>query len=201
MPRKDRRRGKTETAVCREVLRQMQLKKFNDLTVTGICDAIDISRRTFYIHFNSIDDVYKRLFEEINAPLYEGFDELRRKQAEKSGGETDSVAMVREIFNLINSVIENNLAYLRRICVEPSYSGIQLMHIKLMKEMIKEYMLSTGIEKHLQQVYLDYYIAGILELYFQWYRGASIMSLEDIRDFACRIIKTDMDGLSKCEEN
>jgi len=40
------------------------------------------------------------------------------------------------------------------------------------------------------------YVSGILELYFQWYRGTSGMALDEIRDFAYNIIKTDIEGFS-----
>ncbi len=192
MCREDRRRGKTSAAICREVLREIPLKKYSELTVSGVCRDLDISRRTFYLHFSTMEDVYKQIFEDINAPLYAGFEELKKKQAEKNEKKSDDVEMVREIFNLINDTIIRNQEYLARLAAEPSYSGIQTMHINLLKDMIREYMVSTGMEEHMRKVYLDYYVAGVLELYFQWYRGDSSMTLEEIRDFACRIIREDM---------
>ena len=192
MAGRDRRTIKTTRAILGEVLDEMQVKKFNQLTISGICRALDISRRTFYLHFSCIEDVFKLLFEEINAPLYAGFDALQRQHA---GQRPDDVQLVREIFNLINATIERNRDYLTRIAIEPSYGSIQMMHVNLMKDMIMQYLRKTPLESRMRKVYLDYFISGILELYMQWYRGVSALSLDDIRDFACSIIQIDMENL------
>ena len=176
--------------IKQEVLRQMEDKGYHELTVTGICDALDISRRTFYLHFYGIEEVFRSIFEEINEPLNRGFAELKgRKGGTAEGGDP---AMVREIFQLISDTIIRNRRYLTRVSTDPSYSAMLQMHVGLMKEMIREYLQSAGPKSSLMENYLDYYISGMLELYLQWYRGVTDLTLEEIRDFACRIIETDM---------
>lgn len=100
--------------------------------------------------------------------------------------------MLDEIFQLINNTISSHTDYLRRIATEPSYSAIQARHIALMKDMIREYLGTEKNASKIRNIYLDYYISGILEMYFQWYRGTSLMSLDEIRQFAYHIMHTDM---------
>ncbi len=71
------------------------------------------------------------------------------------------------------------------------YSGVQARHITLMKKLIRSH-LGTGSE--IRRIYLDYYVTGILELYFQWYRNETNLSLEDIREFALGIYEADQNG-------
>lgn len=182
--------AQTSSSIKQEVLKQMMTKKYNELTVTGICEALDLSRRTFYLHYYSIDDVFAKLFDEINEPLYRGFDALKKKQDHVQ--EEDRVFMLDEIFQLINNTISSHTDYLRRIATEPSYSAVQARHIALMKDMIREYLGTEKNASKIRNIYLDYYISGILELYFQWYRGTSLMSLDEIRQFAYHIMHTDM---------
>ena len=68
----DRRIRKTKDAIKKTLLKQMLVLKYNELSVSGICEEADISRRTFYLHYQDIDDVFRQIFEEINAPLYRG---------------------------------------------------------------------------------------------------------------------------------
>ena len=56
---------------------------------------------------------------------------------------------------------------------------------------VKTCLFEIGSE--IRRVYLDYYVAGILELYFQWYRHDHSLTLDDIRDYALGIINTDME--------
>ena len=68
---------------------------------------------------------------------------------------------------------------------------MQARHITLMKKLIRSH-LGTGSE--IRRIYLDYYVTGILELYFQWYRNETNLSLEDIREFALGIYEADQNG-------
>ena len=59
----DRRARKTTAAIREEVLKQMLGKKYSEMTVSEICEAADLSRRTFYLHYRDIDDVFAEIFE------------------------------------------------------------------------------------------------------------------------------------------
>ncbi|MBR3227173.1 MAG: hypothetical protein IKF68_01365 [Erysipelotrichaceae bacterium] len=74
----------------------------------------------------------------------------------------------------------------------PSYEAIRSTHVELLKEMINACMDNTDIETGTRKKYLDYYISGVLALYMQWYRGVNDLSLDEIRDFACELIETDI---------
>ena len=183
----DRRIRKTTDAIKKTLLKQMLVLKYNELAVSGICEEADISRRTFYLHYQDIDDVFRQIFDEINAPLYRGMEELERLYGY---GENEEYEL-GEIFRLINETIENNTAYLTRLATEPSYGAVQTRHIVLMKKLITTHLKYTETEKDMHSVYLDYYISGILELYFQWYRHDHDLSLNDIRNFALDMLRAE----------
>lgn len=182
----DRRIRKTKGAIKKTLLKQMLALKYNELSVLAVCEEADISRRTFYLHYQDIDHVFRDIFDEINAPLYQGIEELEK---EYRHGENEDYEL-GEIFRLINETIKNHTAYLTRIAAEPSYAGIQMRHIILLKNLIRKHFRNTD-ESGIRAVYLDYYISGILELYFQWYRHEHDLSLDDIRQFALDILRAD----------
>ncbi len=181
----DRRTRKTKEAIKSELMKQMLVLKYNELTVAGISEAADISRRTFYLHYQDIDDVFREIFEEINAPLYLGMENLEKKEG------LDEDYILGEIFRLINETIERNTAYLTRLATEQSYFNVQMRHIDLMKRLISTHLKNLDDKSSIHSIYIDYYITGILELYFQWYRHEHDLTLDDIRTFALGIIKAD----------
>lgn len=194
----DRRTQKTVRAIKEELMRQMLYKKYNELTVSGICAALDISRRTFYLHFYGIDDVFEKIFDDINQPVYRKFGQLLKAPAsERPAGSSIAPSgrkeLIYEIFDLLNETVRNHTEYLTRLSEEPSYHRIQAWHISLVKRMINEHLTRLEIGSEIRRVYLDYYVAGILELYFQWYRHDHSLTLDDIRDYALGIINTDME--------
>ena len=193
----DRRTRKTTDAIRTAVLQQMLSYKYNELTVSRICEAADISRRTFYLHYQDIDDVFSDIFDIINEPLYKGIEELEQNYIH--GQNEDYELSV--IFRLINQTIENNTAYLTRLACEPSYFHVQMRHITLMKNLINKHLKQSEDAKGIYTAYLDYYTSGILELYFQWYRHDYSLSLDDIRDFALNIIRADRQYFLHAEQS
>lgn len=194
----DRRTQKTVRAIKEELMRQMLYRKYNELTVSGICKALDISRRTFYLHFYGIDDVFEKIFYDINQPIYQKFGELLSAPAYSSPVKrnitpSERSELIGEIFDLLNETVRNHTEYLTRLSAEPSYHRIQASYISLLKQMINEHLTRLEIRSEMRRIYLDYFAAGILELYFQWYRHDHSLTLDDIRDFALGIIDTDME--------
>jgi phosphotransacetylase len=61
----------------------------------------------------------------------------------------------------------------------------------LMKGLINTHLEGIRLDAKIRSVYLDYYLSGILELYFQWYRHEHDLSLDEIKEFALGIMETD----------
>jgi hypothetical protein len=43
-----------------------------------------------------------------------------------------------------------------------------------------------------RRIYLDYYVSGILELYFQWYSHETDLTVDESREFARAVMKSDI---------
>ena len=61
-----------------------------------------------------------------------------------------------------------------------------------MKSMISSYLDQIHMSSDTRRIYLDYYVSGILELYFQWYSHETDLTLDEIREFALAVMKSDM---------
>lgn len=53
----DKRIVRTRSAIRRYVLSQLKEKDISDFSVSEICEACDLSRSTFYLHYKSVEDV------------------------------------------------------------------------------------------------------------------------------------------------
>ena len=63
----DRRVKRTKKALRTELLKLLMIKKLNEITVKELCEAADINRGTFYLHYMDVFD----LFEKIQNVMYE----------------------------------------------------------------------------------------------------------------------------------
>lgn len=61
----DRRARKTRQALYKGLVRLMQQKSVQDITVTELAAECDINRGTFYLHYSSVQQLLKSLEEEV----------------------------------------------------------------------------------------------------------------------------------------
>ena len=89
----DRRIRKTKNSIKNLLLQLMEKDPANRITVTEICNILDINRSTFYSHYEGIDDV-----------LYEIEDELMDEIIIKARNQG------RKEFNVVLSEISSNIS-------------------------------------------------------------------------------------------
>ena len=66
MPQKnDRRVRKTRSLLRQALVRLMNEKSIQEITVTQLCEACDINRGTFYLHYTDVYDLLSRIEEEM----------------------------------------------------------------------------------------------------------------------------------------
>ena len=73
----DRRWTKTETAIKKAFFTLASQGDFRKITITALAEAADIDRKTFYLHYHSIEDLVRaiskdearRMVSEIGASL------------------------------------------------------------------------------------------------------------------------------------
>lgn len=66
----DRRTSKTKTLIKEALLELLENKELVKISITDIAKKVDINRSTFYLHYNSIDDVIFELEDEVIDEIY-----------------------------------------------------------------------------------------------------------------------------------
>ena len=61
----DRRVRRTRQLLANALFTLMKEKSYNDITVKELCEAADINRGTFYLHYKDIDDMVEQIEQEI----------------------------------------------------------------------------------------------------------------------------------------
>ena len=62
----DRRVMKTKKSIRKAFILLINKKDLNDITITELSNLADIDRKTFYLHYETVNDVYKELEAEVS---------------------------------------------------------------------------------------------------------------------------------------
>ena len=84
MQKTDRRIRKTKALLQNSLLELMETKTLNHITIKELTDYADVNRSTFYLHYNSINDVLIELEQDLLNQINEVFDRYPKDDDENS---------------------------------------------------------------------------------------------------------------------
>ncbi|MBQ7228809.1 MAG: TetR family transcriptional regulator, partial [Clostridia bacterium] len=95
----DRRVARTKKNIYRAFFRLVQTKAIDDITVSELARAADIDRKTFYLHYQTVRDV----FVEFKQMIYDSLLEIL-SEAERRGNENARRLEAGEVLERQNDV-------------------------------------------------------------------------------------------------
>ena len=172
MKKIDRRIQKTKEGIRNAFIQLIQSKDYSSITITELANLANIDRKTFYLHYTSIDDVLK----EFGA---EATDRVRVLLKNTQPFE------IKKFFQGLNQIMLDDINLYRHISTETSYAFFLTQCKDILKNsLIESFYNKSGLSKERFDVYAAYISSGIIGIYTNWLSSNSTMSLEELTKVA-----------------
>ena len=162
---------------------------FMTITVKELCDKAGVSRKTFYLHYTQVDELFVELQDEAIVTFYKAIAGL------------DIFNDVEQVVTAYFDINESNPVY-QKLCLSPQYVFIKELVRKKGAALYEE---EEGSEKliHNNAVIRDYiacfyYYSGYL-LYSKWVRSNRSIPMDDAIKLASNLIKNGVSSMKKSE--
>jgi Transcriptional regulator len=170
----DRRVLRTKAAIREAFLALLQKKNAEEITVTELAREANIERKTFYLHYNNIQEIIN----EIETVVVEMIAEATKGLSVNS----------REFFAALTNVMSDNFDYFALIMQDPKYITYQNRSQSILRSaLIAHYRETTSLDGERLERYADFYAAGISSIYINWCQNGQKLSLDDLTDFVYQI--------------
>lgn len=158
----DARVIKTRNCIKAALVELLSEKKLRDITVSELAQRADINRKTFYRHFDCVQDVVGALEQDLIEDLL-----VIAREDDVSCLNLDSV------LRQIGALIEKNRAYLTRVTrLNPSLFSYGRLNELLRRTIRSTLRRSAKIESPEELAYIvDFTVAGVLAVISEWFRG------------------------------
>ena len=174
----DRRQVRSRAAIQNAFSELLREKDLSQITVTEIARRADRNRKTFYLHYNSIDDLIAELLQDECKHVV---DELEAALRKGSNGPN-----VSALYDTMNNLFISNFARNADILAHVDHQAL-LGHMRpLLTKAITEndsLGLGTSLGPFLE-LFVTYFSSGILSLYSQWVELNSELPLEYLSELA-----------------
>ncbi len=175
----DKRKQKTREAIRSAYVALLLDKQAPKLTITAIARKANIDRKTFYLHYDTVEDVMldynRQIIERLLICLQEydffgkGFD-------------------VSCFFRAFNQVIKENMAFFQHAAMQ--YELMEMWDIssrELAERLTELYEAHVLIKPEVLYVYIRFLLAGTQEIYREWLKGNLHFSLDELGRIATDI--------------
>ncbi len=159
--KRDKRLIRTKKAIIAALIDLLTVKDLSEITVTELTERADINRKTFYLHYNRIEDIIADFGEDV----LNYTDKLLRDHVEKIGKLDVAV-----LFGAINTALTDNLEFFRVFVRSGAYhffinSKVRSDYIKSLRASIALYFKGGVL---LSPYVMEFIVSGVTAMYIHW---------------------------------
>lgn len=183
----DRRVVKTRKAI-RDALKSLVVTKgVKGVSISAIAREADIDRKTFYLHYESIDDLVESLIKEH---LTEISDVIKQLPSESNLKEA-----LKVFFSKINALIVENMDFYQYIAGNMPIDYT----IKHLRDPLEEWILKlnpalTAIDEKTFDRLFSFHVAGVVAMYDSWLQSRE-GEIEEVSSLALEVVFNSFEGL------
>lgn len=181
----DLRIQKTREAIkntFKEMICEMPAEK---ITIKELTDRARIHRKTFYLHYTSIEALYQDMMAEIADGYYTEMAKIKPPYSHKDAN--------RIFFTYYSQQSE----YVQRLICEPSYRPFcNKLHAATLQHNRSRYNPFAKLSPEKQNMINTFLVISSLELYRQWISDGKKIPLEEVINLTGKLLEEGISGIS-----
>lgn len=188
----DRRVLRSRKAIIEAFDRLLEEKELDQITVSAIAREANIDRKTFYVHFGTIDGLLDALAEERVDEILDVMEDA----LSAASPDMELEVAVAKFFDIANQVVCTKLV--DSVCRRKSFPADELLTrvLKSFKvKLVERDMLFAQIPDDLLEFRLSYIMGGIISIYKSWVNSNRSVSVEQVSQIAHELIMHGLDSL------
>lgn len=168
----DKRKQNTRDRIRKAYLDLLSEYNHHKLTVTALAKQANIDRKTFYLHYDTMDDVMMDCSRQVINRLVEILEMQNFFQQRFN-------AMV--FYQALGKVVCENMTFFQYIATLPNMDFFWEQSKNMITENIIEMCHDkVSVDTNVLEVYIRFLLAGMQEVYREWLRGNLRFSLEEL---------------------
>ena len=183
----DKRLEKTRKAIKKSFEEMIVELSPEEITVKGLTDRAKINRKTFYLHYNCIEELYA---EEIRS-LSDGFIEAAKEYVKANNTDMlDTENIIRIFFDYFTGAGE----FAEKLVCSPDYHGISNSFLLDLLMYCEPYNIFGDIPKSEQRIVLSFISASLNGMFRTWVADGKQIPLSRMADICATMVASGLRG-------
>lgn len=181
----DRRQIKTKKAIIGAFFTLLQEKNISKITITELAKLANIDRKTFYLHYGSITELYNDLGNMLVTLI-------KKEIIDYSANNKSPYSL----FANINDIISEKIDLFKDIARNNDFSDF-ILRIKdiLSEELINLYGQKNTPASERFKLTTEFIASGTISMYLKWLKGDTNITMDELALLAAEMITNGASGL------
>ena len=179
----------------------LEKKEYPFITVKEICEKAGVNRSTFYLHYETIDDLLSECLVFVGKKIKSKFNnKIIDKQTIESSNIEDLLLITPEYLNLYLEFLKENKAIYKIAFSQPNVLKEQNIVNHLHKHIFSPILDRFLVPKNEQKYMMNFYLSGISSVLLEWIKNDCLEDIDLIVDILIKCLNIkDISSLEKIE--
>ncbi|KRM09337.1 TetR/AcrR family transcriptional regulator [Paucilactobacillus suebicus] len=160
----DRRIIKTKAALRTALFKLLQDKKIEQIKVTELCREAGINRRTFYIHYDHVEDIFEDYQDEMAQRVYEALS-VRYQNLDA-------------LLKVFDEILMDNFEGFKYLCQNQQHHVLVDQLQQMLFDTLCDVLLTSGNGRG--KIILQYLSDGLINSYVYWFNHPEVATYETL---------------------
>ena len=163
----------TAQLMNQSLLKLLEEKDYELITIKDICSKAGVNRSTFYLHYENIDDLLKETLENIFKNFFDKFDTYHIPQIDLQSKELDEMIFINEKYlTPYLEYVKENQNILKLFYLHPEILNSENVFNHMFEDLIDPILDKFNIKKEDRIYIVEYYVKGVMAVVMRWvYNG------------------------------
>lgn len=183
MNEQDLRVIKTKNNLKNALIILLKEKPLEKITVTELCNASGITRKTFYLHYESISKLFEEKIEQLLVDLESSLLATSRYRQK-----TDRYRLEPQMIHLFQHVYDNQDFYRFMFSAGSNFAYYEMFFLQ-MKKLVKRSLDSMATISQVSEFEISYQANAILGVIMEWYYHNFQETIDDMNQLLIKALK------------
>ena len=173
------------------LIRLLEVKDYEYITVKEICEKAGVNRSTFYLHYETVNDLLSECLENIKKRFFDSFANKPNDFIGSIGTvpPDDLILISSDYLRPYLTFFKENQSLFRAVCKNPSCMQTEAQYSDISDFVLRPIMKRFHIPETEQKYQIAFFVNGSMAIVREWINGGCRESVEEIETVMLHCIR------------
>ncbi len=166
------------------LIRLLEIKEYEYITIKEICRIANVNRSTFYLHYENMNDLLEETIKSLNLSFNSHFKSKENESTIISKDNIEDLLLINDdnLIPYLNFIKENKNVY-KVLKTHPQLFNANKTYDQMFRKLFVPIMNRFGLDEKWHKYLMDFYISGLTSIVLDWVYDDCKIPVQEVSDF------------------